>query len=57
MAARLSAAQAMALAQFMKRVGRDDCTRLAGDQCEADDMFDGFIALRQALGEAGFAPR
>lgn len=47
----------MALAQFMKRVGRDDCTRLAGDQCEADDMFDGFIALRQALGEAGFAPR
>lgn len=49
--------EAGAIAQFCKRVGRDDCRRLAGDQREADDMFDAFIVLRVALADAGFAPR
>lgn len=57
LSARLSPAQAMAVAQFVKRVGRDDCNRLAGDQVEADAMFDGFLVLREALREAGFSPR
>lgn len=49
--------EAWAMAEFVKRVGRDDCNRLAADQAEADAMYEGFIQLREALRERGFAPR
>lgn len=55
--ASLSDGEAMALAQFVKRIGRDDCRRLAGDQAEADAMFEALIVVREGLREAGYAPR
>lgn len=54
---RLPANQAEALAQFVKRVDRDTARRHAGDEREADEMFEAFIALRAGLAEAGYAPR
>jgi hypothetical protein len=52
--------EAMALAQFTKRIGYDDCERLSsrydgGEECEA--MVRSIDKLRRALREAGFAPR
>lgn len=52
--------EARALAQFVKRTGRDDCKRLGsrydGGE-EADAMWAAILKLQRALAEAGFAPR
>lgn len=56
-AADLSPAQALALAQFLKRVGIDDYTGLAVDRDEAWLMLDAGERLRAALAAAGYAPR
>jgi hypothetical protein len=52
--------EAMALAQLTKRIGYDDCERLAsrydGGE-EADAMWAAVNKLRRALCEAGHAPR
>ena len=48
---------ALALAQFVKGADRDTARRHAGDEREADLIFEAWIALRAALAEAGFAPR
>ena len=53
----LPPAQALALAQFLKRVGLDDYRRLAVDADEAWDMLDAGERLRAALAAAGYAPR
>ncbi|OEZ51832.1 hypothetical protein [Duganella sp. HH105] len=53
----LSPAQALALAQFLKRVGIDDYTGLAVDRDEAWLMLDAGERLRAALAAAGYAPR
>lgn len=53
----LTAAQALALAQFLKRVGLDDYKGLAADTDEAYTMLDAGEKVRAALIEAGFAPR
>lgn len=49
--------EALALAQFVKRADRDTACKHAGDDHEADLIFESWIALRTALAEAGFAPR
>lgn len=54
---RLDTVQALALAQFVKRIDRDTCRRHAWDAAEADAIYDSFIRLRDALAEVGFAPR
>ena len=52
--------QGHALAQFVKRLGHDDCERLGsrydGGE-EADAMWQAILKLQRALAEAGFAPR
>ncbi|CAM3144055.1 hypothetical protein [Janthinobacterium lividum] len=53
----LSPAQALALAQFLKRVGLDDYRSLAVDADEAWTMLDAGERLRAALAAAGYAPR
>ncbi|HNP42067.1 MAG TPA: hypothetical protein PKI24_20885 [Nitrospira sp.] len=53
----LSMEQALALAQFLKRVGIDDYRRLAVDQEEAWLMIDAGERVRGALREIGIAPR
>jgi hypothetical protein len=57
---RLPRDEARALAQFVKRTGRDDCQRLGsrydGGE-EADAMWAAIQKLQRALAEAGFAPR
>lgn len=53
----LSMEQALALAQFLKRVGIDDYRRLAVDQEEAWLMLDAGERVRDALREIGIAPR
>jgi hypothetical protein len=56
----LPPAEAMALAQMVKRLGYDDAERLSskydGGQ-ERDHMLAGIDKLQRALAEAGFAPR
>jgi hypothetical protein len=55
--------QALALAQFCKRVDFDSIARFAAvsvvcdGRSEADLMWLALITLRQSLGAAGFAPR
>ena len=52
--------QAHALAQFVKRLGFDDCKRLGSRYdggAEAERMWEGILALQRALNEAGYAPR
>lgn len=49
--------EADALAQLVKRIGRYDVAHLAGSASEADLMFEALILVRQALAEAGVAPR
>ena len=49
--------EALALAQFLKRVGLDDYRRLAVDVDEAWDMLSAGERLRAALAAAGYAPR
>lgn len=53
----LSADQAWAYAQFLKRVGLDDYRRLAVDQQEAYTMLAAGEIIREELRQAGFAPR
>jgi len=53
----LTLEQALALAQFLKRVGIDDYRTLAVDQDEAWHMLDAGERVRAALAEAGYAPR
>ncbi len=53
----LSADQAWALAQFLKRAGLDDYRRLAVNEAEAYAMRDAGETVRAHLGLAGFAPR
>lgn len=54
----------MALAQLVKRISYDDCTRLsgrfdryAGNRLECDVMWAAIHILAGALAAAGFAPR
>jgi hypothetical protein len=49
--------EALALAQFLKRVGLDDYRRLAVDVDEAWDMLAAGERLRATLAAAGYAPR
>jgi integrase/recombinase XerD len=53
----LTPAQALALAQFLKRVGLDDYRRLAVDRDEAWTMLEAGERVRKALADAGYAPR
>jgi hypothetical protein len=53
----LTPAEALALAQFLKRVGVDDYRRLAVDSDEAWLMLDAGERVRAALAAAGYAPR
>ena len=53
----LTPAEALALAQFLKRVGVDDYRRLAVDRDEAWLMLDAGERVRAALAAAGYAPR
>lgn len=53
----LDQAEALALAQFVKRVGWSEFRQCAVDDAEAYDIRSGVDALAKALAEAGFAPR
>jgi hypothetical protein len=53
----LPAGEALALAQFLKRVGLDDYRRLAVDADEAYAMLAAGERVRAALVDAGYAPR
>lgn len=55
--ATFTAQEAEAYAQFLKRVGLDDCERRAGDREEAYLAQDTGLAIQQALAEQGFSPR
>lgn len=48
---------AMALAQFVKRVGWQEFRQNAVNDDEAYLIGDGVAALQRALSQAGFAPR
>lgn len=49
--------QAMALAQFLKRVGYDAYRQCAIDEREAYEMLFACDKLRRALADQGYAPR
>jgi len=49
--------QALALAQFVKRVGWSEMRSCAVDDAEAYAIRSAVDALQRALAEAGFAPR
>ena len=53
----LDAAQAWALAQLLKRIGWSDCRSLAEDEEQTRLMIAAAERVRQALAEAGYAPR
>ena len=53
----LEPAQALALAQFVKRVGWQEIRQNAVDDDEAYVMRDALGELAKALREAGYAPR
>ena len=53
----LTDAQALALAQFVKRVGWSEIRGNAVDDDEAYTMRDALGELAKALAEAGYAPR
>ena len=53
----LSPGQALAYAQFLKRVGLDDYMVLAVDRTEAYAMQAAGEAIREELRRAGYAPR
>lgn len=54
---KLTDAQALALAQFLKRVGLENYKNLSVDADEAYTMLDAGERIRTVLGEAGYAPR
>jgi hypothetical protein len=49
--------QALALAQFVKRVGWNEIRINAASEDETYQMRDAIEQLQRALAEAGFAPR
>ncbi len=49
--------QAWALAEFLKRAGFSDYLQLAANESEAYAMRDAGAKLRDALAQAGCAPR
>ena len=53
----LEPAQALALAQFVKRVRWTEVRQNAVGDDEADLMMDAMYELAKALAEAGYAPR
>jgi len=53
----LSAEQAWALAQLLKRIGWSDCRSLAEDEQQTRLMIAAADRVRAALAEAGYAPR
>jgi hypothetical protein len=59
----LSADKARALAEFLGRIGLEDCARFASPTVtydgvsEADTIWSGLLTLQRGLAEAGFAPR
>lgn len=53
----LEPAQALALAQFVKRVRWTEVRQNATGDDEADLMMDAMGILAKALAEAGYAPR
>lgn len=53
----LSPEQALAYAQYLKRVGLDDYMVLASDRTEAYAMQSAGELIRQELRYAGYAPR
>lgn len=55
--AELTADEAWALAQFLKRAGITDYRRLAQTDAEADAMREGAERIRGVLANAGIAPR
>lgn len=52
-----SSAQALALAQFVKRVTWSEIRSCAVDDSEAYEIRDAIEELQRSLAEAGFAPR
>ena len=48
---------ALALAQFLKRVGYNDYLGLAVDKQQAYEMVDAGEKVRAALADKGYAPR
>lgn len=53
----VTAAEAIALAQFFKRTAYSDCKEKAVSSAEAYEMMDGINAAYKGLREAGFNPR
>ncbi len=53
----LSAEQAWALAQLVKRIGWADCRSLAEDDEQTRQMIQATDRVRAALAAAGYAPR
>lgn len=53
----LPADEALALAQFVKRVGFSDARANAVDNAEAYTMMDAIAKLQKSLAEAGYSPR
>lgn len=53
----LDDAEALALAQFLKRAGHSDYMRNAVDSNEAYSMLYAGDKVRTALADAGYAPR
>lgn len=53
----LTKTEALALAQFLKRAGHSDYARCAADKEEAYQMLYAGEKMREALADAGFAPR
>jgi hypothetical protein len=49
--------QAMALAQFTKRIGWTEVRALAASEAEAHQMCEAIYQLHTALGNHGFSPR
>jgi len=49
--------EAVGLSQFVKRADRDTAGRYAGDMQEAAAIYESWIAIRNVLAEAGYAPR
>ena len=53
----LPEAQALALAQFVKRLGWAEMRQNATSDAEAYEMRDALASLQKTLANAGFAPR
>lgn len=53
----LTEVDALALAQFMKRVGWSDWRRNASDDVEAGEMRSACAQVQSGLAQVGFAPR